>query len=53
MNLCLKPSTVDSSEPIVDFDFHEADGSTPNAANEPGKRAIIIFFFLRFKPSTL
>ena len=43
-NLCIKPSTEDSSEPIVDFDFHEADGSTPNAAHEVDKRALIIFF---------
>ena len=41
LNLHIKPSTEDSLEPIVDFDLHEADGSTPNAAHEPGKGALI------------
>ena len=44
-NLCIKPSTENSLEPIVDFDFCEADESIPNAAHEPGKRALIIFFW--------
>ena len=41
MNLHIEPSTEDSLEPIVDFDLHEADGSTPNAAHEPGKGALL------------
>ena len=41
LNLHIAPSTEDSLEPIVDFDLCEADGSTPNAAHEPGKGALL------------